>query len=78
MTNIQTQTVVMLCRTLKPAARLFARIEGRYIRLEEREGSHLLRCLLVHPTNHTERIQTTLLDLAAICQDEQVSLHAEN
>ena len=74
MTSIQEQRLTDLCRTLQAECTLHASIEGRLVRVEERNGSHIKRTLLIHPANHSERIGTTFRDAGAICKDAGVML----
>ncbi len=77
MNDIQHTKAEMLVRTLNPGAALHATHEGGYIRFEERDGSHLLRTMLIRPSTG-ESITDVKNELTAICAAYGVDLWSGN
>lgn len=77
MNDIQQNKLVQLGKTLRQGAKLHASFYGHTIRIEELEGSHLLRSMLLHPSQG-DSLRGVILDASALLREEcGLLLHAE-
>ena len=77
MNDLQEIKIKLLGSTLKEGAKLYASVYGYCVRIEEMEGCHLLRSILIHP-RQGDTIKGAMLDAAAILRADGVWLHAQD